>query len=423
MKKLLFLLLLLAAGAGIWYWQFKPEEARTRVLETAEAQTHDVRKILEATGIIKSQVGAQVKIGARATGVIDRMLVKVGDRVSKGDLIAVIDSREIKAQEEETQARLERNEAELDRVEETFPLRIEEARADVDAAQAQAEYARLTVQRQRRLVDQDLAAQDALDDALQAYEVAVSNLESARASLARTKAEFEKELKKARKAVAETEAALQTIDIRRSYTRIHSPLTGVVSQVTAQEGETVVSGLQVSNLITVLDPTRLEMWIYVDETDVGQVETDMPVEFTVDAYPDTVFTGQIDQIYPEPEIRDNIVYYQAIVTLDPGHSGRLRPEMTTQCRIIVEERNDVLAIPNRALKWVGGSQKVFRVTGQGEAASAEPVEPEFGLMGYEYAQVLSGLAEGDTVATQIVIPEGEDGQAQGGQNQRGGGRR
>ena len=90
--------------------------------------------------------------------------------------------------------------------------------------------------------------------------------------------------------------------LRLSYKSILSPITGIVSQVTAQEGETVVSGFQVSNLITVLDPSRLEMWIYVDETDVGQVKPGMPVEFRVDAYPDTVFTGEVDTIY-----RNNVV--------------------------------------------------------------------------------------------------------------------
>ena len=85
--------------------------------------------------------------------------------------------------------------------------------------------------------------------------------------------------------------ASRRCEIRISYTPIESPITGVVSEVTAQEGETIVAGLQVANLITVLDPARLEMWVYVDETDVGQVHAGQAAEFRVDAYPGKTFDG------------------------------------------------------------------------------------------------------------------------------------
>jgi len=353
MKKLIFILIAaLLTGGGVWYFNAGQSKGKVKVIKTATVQRGDVSKVLEATGIVKAQVGAQVKIGAQATGVLDSVPVKVGDHVKKGDLIAKIDSRELRS-------------------------RIAEARANLNLAQAKLEYMQKNLPRKRSLVKQKLEAQDSLDIAYQDAEMA-------------------------RHSVASSRAKLKTLEVQLSYTKIHSPIDGVVSQVAAQEGETIVSGLSVSNLITVLDPTKLEMWIYVDETDVGRVVDGLPVRYTVDAFRNKVFKGTVDRIYPEPEIRDNIVYYRTLVMVSPEQSEWLRPEMTTQCKIIVETKKDVLTVPNTALKWVKNRQVCFRV----DDPKVEPVEvsPKLGLVGLKTSEVLDGLSEGDTVATQLVLP-------------------
>ena len=407
MKKLLILLLVAAlAAGGFAFWRFSAEDEKIEVLETSEVKHTAVKKTLEATGIIKTQVGAIVKIGAQATGRIEEMLVKVGAEVKKGELVAVIDAREIKAALAEADARLERAKAELDRVRSVYPMQIEEAESLLESARAEADYAQSFLERQQRLFDQNLISRDTLEDARQKAKVKTGSLEAKISTLRRIKTEFEKELRKAEKSVTEAEAALSTRETRLSYTSIYSPIDGVVSQVTAQEGETVVAGLQVANLITVLDPLRLEMWIYVDETDVGQVRPGLPVEFTVDAHPDKTFEGSINEIYPEPEIRDNIVYYRALVQVDREQAEHLRPEMTTQSRIVVRVEEDVLSIPNQALKWVGGEQVVFRVL---EGGGVERVQPELGLQGRERSEILSGLEQGDSVATKLTLPSPEMG--------------
>lgn len=354
-KKLLVYALgiLLVAGGG-WYFVKKNRAAtQTKVLATARVEKDTVSRVLEATGIIKAQVGASVKIGARATGAISRVYVRVGDRVKKGQVVAEIDARELQAQREEAAAR-------------------------VRLAEAKAQFTGITLPRHESLTKQGLQAQSILDETRQNHNIARAEAAAARASLA-------------------------TLDVRISYTKIVSPIDGVVSQVTAQEGETIVAGLQVANLVTVLDPTRLEMWIYVDETDVGRVRQGLPVEFRVDSQPDANFKGAVDRVYPEPEIRDNIVYYKALVTVDRDQAERLRPEMTTQCSIVVDTREAVLAVPNQALKWVAGVQTVF-VVDKTQPEGVRRVEPKLGLPGLEKSEVLEGLAEGDEVATQIVLP-------------------
>jgi HlyD family secretion protein/macrolide-specific efflux system membrane fusion protein len=402
MKKVIAVIVFLsvAVGVGLW-WKSSTAEKKITVLATETVTRGTVRKVLEQTGIIKSQVGAIVKIGTRATGTIDKMMVKVGDPVEKDQLVARIDSRELEAQATEARAKLAAAQAELNRVEQFYPLRIKEARHDLALTRARADYLHNNFRRQEKLADRNVISKDTIEDVRQKAEVEANQVSVKQSTLERLQREFTDEAAKARAAVKQAKASLAALKVRKSYTRIYSPISGVVSQVTAQEGETIVAGLQVANLITVLDPARLEMWTYVDETDIGQVHPGQPVEFRVDAYPERVFKGTVDTIYPEPEIRDNIVYYQALVKINPEQATYLRPEMTTQVQIIVAVKDDVLDIPNNALKWVDGRQVVFVQDSDG---TIRQVTPELGLAGITHTEVLDGLAAGDKVATQLVLP-------------------
>ncbi len=403
MKKLIIALILLAltGGAFLW-WKASAKNDQVRILSTEKVERGAVRKVLEETGIIKSQVGGIVKIGARSTGTIDRMLVKVGDRVEAGQLVARIDNRELVAQADESRARLNSARAELDRIEKVYPLRIAEAQSALDLAEARTTYSQNNYRRQQSLVAERVISTDELEKARQQADIDASQVRASRAALEREQEDFVQERSKAKLAVRQTEAALSAIEIRISYTNVKSSITGTVSQVTAQEGETIVAGLQVANLVTVIDPTRLEMWIYVDETDVGLARSGQPVEFRVDAYPGRTFAGAIATIYPEPEIRDNIVYYRALVEIDREQAELLRPEMTTQVQIVVEERANVLRLPNAALKWVDGSQVVFVQKPDGSIGRSTP---KLGLAGLAHSEVVEGLAEGDQVATQVELPQ------------------
>lgn len=353
MKKYSIIGIIVAAlVAGGLYFVFSGGKEKIKIIKTDSVSMGTVRKVLESTGIIKAQVGAMVKIGARATGTLKEVKVKVGDIVRQGDLVAVVDDREIQA-------------------------KVSEARAQLKLSQARYDYASKNLPRQRKLVKQKLEPQDALDQAIQEAEVARYEVEASKATL-------------------------ETLTIQLTYYKIYSSIDGVISQVAAQEGETIVSGLNVSNLVTILDPKRLEMWIYVDETDIGRVTVGLPVEFTVDSFADKVFKGEVERVYPEPEIRDNIVYYRALVTVTGEQAEFLRPEMTTQCKIIVQTKDNVLSIPNSALKWVAGRQVVY--VGEKDAKDPREVKPELGLQGLERSEVLSGLEQGEPVATQLVIP-------------------
>ncbi len=163
-----------------------------------------------------------------------------------------------------------------------------------------------------------------------------------------------------------------------------------------------MAGLQVANLVTILDPTLLEMQIYVDETNIGKTKIGQQVEFYVDAFPDKTFRGTIDKIYPQPQIKDNIVYYLAIVNIPKEDAAYLKPEMTTHAKVIFEEKKDILTAPNAAIKFEEGKQIAYKVIGPNN--KVDKLEIRTGLRGEDKTEILSGAKEGDELATKIILP-------------------
>ncbi|MEI7670950.1 MAG: efflux RND transporter periplasmic adaptor subunit [Deltaproteobacteria bacterium] len=381
------LVVALLAGGGFAYKKFftKPE---IRVLETGRVEKGDIRGVLVETGIIKSQVGAVVKIGARATGKVDKMHVKVGDRVKAGQLIAQIDDRETQKTLDQQKAALQVAESTLAQINLTYPEKIREAEANFT-------YVRLTFEREKTLFKKEYTAKDTLDKA-------ESQFQAADAILKRLRDEFVTQQKITAATMRETRAQLEQQEIRLTYARIYSPIPGIISDVTAQEGETIVAGLQVANLVTVLDPTRLEMWIYIDETDIGRAKIGQKVEYTVDTYPERIFTGTIEKINPQPVVKENIVYYLSTVKVSPEDAGFLRPEMTTHVKIVTIEKSGVLTVPNAAVKFEKGRQIAYRVVKGPE--KVEKAELKLGIRGEDRTEILSGVPEGTELATKLVLP-------------------
>lgn len=319
-----------------------------------------VTHFTEQTGIIKAQVGAIVKVGTRATGVLTRLKYQVGDFVKKGELIATIDDRELLANKGNLEAQ------------------IEEQKRDLEAKDAQYAYAKLNYEREARLLEKEFTTKDTVDKAKRELDVAVAQVALGKAK------------------VKEAAEKLKALEVSLSYTKIYAPISGFVSQVTTQEGETVVAGLSAVNLITVIDATKLEMWIYVDETDIGRVKPGMKVEYWVDAYRDKRFSGTINLIYPQPEIKENIVYYLAILKIDPKDTAFLKPEMTTHVRIIIDEKSDVIVVPNGAIRFEDGKNVVYvKLKDKIERKAVTT-----GIRDDRFTEVVSGLSEGE----RVVIP-------------------
>ncbi len=321
-----------------------------------------VTHFTEQTGIIKAQVGAIVKVGTRATGVLTRLKYQVGDYVKKGELIATIDDRELLANKRNLEAQ------------------IEEQKRDLEAKDAQYLYSKTNYEREERLLEKEFTTKDTVDKAKRELDVAVAQVALGKAK------------------VKEAAEKLNALEVSLSYTKIYAPISGFVSQVTTQEGETVVAGLSAVNLITVIDATKLEMWIYVDETDIGRVKPGMKVEYWVDAYRDKRFSGTISLIYPQPEIKENIVYYLAILKIDPKDTAFLKPEMTTHVKIIIDKKSDVIVVPNGAVRFEDGKNVVYvKVKDRAERKAVTT-----GIRDDKFTEVVAGLGEGEHVVIPVV---------------------
>lgn len=369
--------------------------------ETGRVSRGNLERVLTATGIIKPEEGAEVKTGTRVTGVIETLHVKLGDEVVKGQPIAMMDKREQEAECRKLEAHLGALQADLLLLGETYPLKIQEAAADLNKASAEADHAELSYDRIEQLIKTETAAKAALDRVREERASARQTKVMRRAARKRTEAEYI--LKKARleHAVNKAAAELESARIRLSYATIVSPIDGVVSGITAQEGETVVAGLQVADLISVLDVSRLELRVYIDENDIGEVKIGDTVRFRVEAYPDRKFFGSVDLIHPGPEIRNNIVYYRALVRLSPETARELRPEMTAHCEMIVGEKENVLLVPNAAFKWIGPRRVLLGLDSWGKP---KPIAVQTGMVGRELTEVVEGLEDGDEVVLRAQLP-------------------
>lgn len=346
MKALLAVLGFAALGSGVWYLATRPaaSEPASPTAQIVEVTRRDLGATVLATGIIRPRVGAEVRVGSRVSGVLERLYVSYGDRVRAGQLLAELDSSEFAARVAEATANLEN-------------ARAEDAYAVREFARAEESLGRGVI------TDMEFTAARRLRDV--------------RASQ-----------------VLQAEAALESARIQLGYTRIYAPIGGVVAEVSTQVGETIAASLSAPTFVTIVDLDRLEVWAYVDETDIGRVNVGQPAVFTVDTYPDGEFTGRVTAIRPTAEIQDNVVNYITLIAIDPGHGRTLRPDMTATVNIQLERREDVLAVPNAAIRRDRDGAYVFRV--DNEAQVRQPVTT--GYRGREYTEVLDGLSQGDRIA-------------------------
>jgi RND family efflux transporter MFP subunit len=363
-KRYIIIAVVVVVVAGILVYLFAGQRGSSeKTGENFIVKRGSVTYFTEQTGIIKAQVGAIVNVGTRATGTLIYLPYQVGSSVKKGELIAKIDDREILANIRNAEAL------------------IEGAKRDLDAKQAQQLYNKTNYEREKNLLEKEFTTKDSVDQAKRELEVSAAQVELGKAK------------------VKEASEKLKALEVSLSYTKIYAPISGYVSAVSTQLGETVVSGLSAAILITIIDPSKLEMRIYVDETDIGRTKPGMKVEYWVDTYRDKRFYGKIDTIYPQPEIKDNIVYYLAIVKIDPKDTVLLRPEMTTHVRIIVEEKTEVLVVPNNAVRFEEGKTVVYLKSKD----KTEPRQVTVGIRDDRNTEIVSGLTEGETIVIPAVV--------------------
>ncbi|HJU64045.1 MAG TPA: efflux RND transporter periplasmic adaptor subunit, partial [Gemmatimonadaceae bacterium] len=188
-------------------------------------------------------------------------------------------------------------------------------------------------------------------------------------------------------------AALVAARVQLGYTSIRAPISGVVASVSTQEGETVAASFAAPTFLTIVDLSRLEVWAYVDETDIGRIEPGQRATFTVDSYADERFDGRVTAVRPAAELRDNVVNYITLIEMESSGSRLLRPEMSTRVNIVIEGRSAAVAVPNAAMRRDSSGSFVLVPTQDG----VERRTVRAGFRGAEFSEVTSGVQPGERV--------------------------
>jgi HlyD family secretion protein len=240
---------------------------------TAVVSRRDLSASVLATGAIRPQVGAEVKVGSRVSGVLERLHFNIGDGVRRGDLIAELDDRDLRARVAQAEAALRAAVARLDLVRlGAREQEITQARAAVADADAGRVLAEKQLERQSALLAQRLVPQNDVDVAMKNLDSAVARLEAERERLALVERKYlPEEISVVEAQVAEAQAVLSLARTQLSYARIAAPIDGVIASVSTQEGEAIAAGFQAPTFVTLVDLDRLQADAFVDETDIGKV--------------------------------------------------------------------------------------------------------------------------------------------------------
>jgi len=370
---------------------------------TAKVIRRDLSSTVLATGAVRPQVGAEVRVGARISGRVEKLHVNVGDRVRQGEVLAKLEEDELTAQVLLCRADLGEAEARLAALEAERPKEVARAEATVAEAEAVLRLAQSNWQRVRGLSQKGATMALELDTARKELSTAEARLEVVRAELALAKARMPDDIRIAEAQIASKQAKVMEANARLAYATITAPIPGTVASVTTQEGETVAAGFSAPTFVTIIDLARLQVDAFVDEVDIGKVKVGQEAMFTVDTFSDREFKGHVSAIYPNAVIQENVVNYDVVVTIASDYENLLRPEMTTNVTIFLETRPDVLTIPSRALKRQRGRNVVYVQTPDGPHAR----EVKVGRREGQWVEVLDGLSEGQTILLERQAQAGQ----------------
>jgi HlyD family secretion protein len=312
MKKILIVsgIIIAIAVAGFILLRGKGNEPQYRFDKVVKG---DIEMAVTATGTVNPVT--TVLVGTQVSGTIKNIYVDFNSPVKKGQLIARIDPALFEAQVNQARANL-------------FS-----AKANLEKAQATLVDAGRSMNRNKELFAKNLIARSDLD-------TAETNNETAKASVSAAKSQ-----------VAQTEATLSLAETNYYYTKIVSPVDGIVVSRNVDVGQTVAASFQTPTLFSIAqDLTKMQIDTNVAEADIGKVNVGQNVEFTVDAYSETTFKGKVWQVRNAPITVQNVVTYDVVIQV-ANPDLKLKPGMTANVSIIVSTKKDVLKIPNPALRF------------------------------------------------------------------------
>ncbi len=380
-------------GAGWLLWPHLPGRVDEVAPPVDTVARRDFAASVLATGSVQPQIGAEVRVGARVSGKVERLLANIGDRVTQGQIVAQLEKDDLDAVVAQRQAELELAEAKLAAVEALRPKEIEKAQVDLEESEATFLLAEKELARTQQLHQRKVTTLEDLDAAEERFTVARARVAAAGKTLELAQMRSREDRRQAGAEVSRARSALKNAEVQLSYATITSPIDGVIASVSTEEGETVAAAMQAPTFVTVVDLDRLQVDAFVDEVDIGKVKVGQRAGFTVDAFPAHEFEGRVAAIYPKAIIQDNVVNYAVVIDIEPSYHGLLRPEMTAGVTIFLDERPGVLAIPTRAVRRERGKTLVYVLDG----GRPQPRDVRLGWRDGPWVEVVAGLHEGETV--------------------------
>lgn len=351
------------AGAGYYYFKDKSTGLAADNFEMIHVDMGPVVQEVTASG--KIQPVNTVSVGTQVSGIIEQVLVDYNDEVTEGQLLAMLDTSVLKENKND-------------------------AKAQLDLARAKLKVAKLNYSRYEKLYKDKLIAKADLEDA----EVNLASAEAQELSAL---------------------AAYNKAEQNYGYATISSPVSGTVISKEVEEGQTVAASLQTPTLFTIAeDLSKMQIEASVAEADIGMIIPEMPVTFTVDAYPNDTFNGVVRQIRLSPTEESNVVMYTVVIEVD-NSSRKLLPGMTAFVNIIVQSKENTLRLPAMAFQYkpnalvrqfidkqkldIQSNQAILYQFQQGKVV---PVIVTKGLSDVSYIEIDDGLKEGDTVIGEFI---------------------
>lgn len=367
-KKKALVIAAVAAIAALAVWLLsggKKEETIT--FDTAAVAPANIMNSITATGTIEPVTS--VTVGTQVSGIVSKLFVDYNSVVKKGQVIAELDKTNLMSQ-------------------------LNTAKTQLATAQSQLNYQTANYKRYKTLFEKGLVAADDFDNAKLSYTQAKEQVVSAKEEVQRAQTNL-------------------------GYATITSPIDGVVLSKSVEEGQTVAASFSTPELFTIAqDLTNMQVVADVDEADIGDVKEGERVTFTVDAYPDDTFEGEVKQVRQEATTTNNVVTYEVVISA-PNADLKLKPGLTANVTIYTAERKGVLSVPSKALRFTPqketvGKMKIVDVanaknkvwTIEGNSIVAHKVN--IGMTDGTNTQIVGGIAKGTKVITGLNVTGGEE---------------
>ena len=366
-------ILLVLVAVAIMY-SARSQKAGNAEFFTAVVDKGPLRNVVNATGVVQTVVTVQV--GSQVSGQVLEIYADFNSVVKRGQLLAKLDTRNFDAQVlnaratvAASQARVKASEADI----QTNKANVQSSKANLESAKVTRDANQILFNRAKELLDKGLSSKTDFDSAKANLDSAQAKYEQAAASLDQVTAQgFSSAagLEQTKAQLQQSQAELERNLLNLEYCNIYSPVDGVVISRNIDVGQTIAASMQAPTLFSIAnDLSRMQVNASVDEADIGNISSAEDVKFTVDAYPNDNFRATIAEIRLSPQTVQNVVTYSVILSID-NSAMKLRPGMTANITITVDQRDSVMKMPNAALRYTPPG--MTRPEGNRAAAASNP---------------------------------------------------